>query len=115
LWYSIWFHFIEFCVLCANPFTERGEHAEALYEELRASNPDKLSIPVAMLKNLKTAWEKSPYPIMGELTQPVGDAVTLNHISGVASTIIDLVDQNSLLAHYGMKADLNPDAAKVKT
>lgn len=68
-----------------------------------------------MLKNLKTTWDKSPYPIMGELSQPGGDSAFLSRILSVANTIIDQIDQCSLLAHYGMKTDLNPDAAKVKT
>ena len=52
---------------------------------------------------------------MGELSQPGGDSVFLSRILNVANTIIDQIDQSSLLAHYGIKTDLNPDAAKVKT
>lgn len=68
-----------------------------------------------MLKNFKTTWDKASYPIMGELTPPVGDPALITRILNVANAIIDPIDQNALLAHYGMKADLNPDAAKVKT
>lgn len=96
-------------------FLERGEHADALYEELRAAHPDKLSIPVAMLKHLKSSWDKSSYPIMGELTLPCSDPALLNRILNVVNTVIDLIDQNALLAYYGMKTDLSPDASKVKT
>ncbi|XP_026279947.1 tripeptidyl-peptidase 2 [Frankliniella occidentalis] len=94
---------------------ERGEHADALYEELRAANPQKLSIAMAMLKNLKSSWDKSPYPIMGDLTAPCGDPALLNRVLTLVSHIIENADQNAVLAHYGTKVDLNSDAAKVKS
>lgn len=96
-------------------FTERGEHADSLYAELRAANPDKLSIPVAMLKNLKSSWDKASYPVMGELTLPCSDAALLTRVMNVVNVIIEQIDQNALLAYYGMKTDLSPDATKVKT
>ncbi|KAK3925767.1 Tripeptidyl-peptidase 2 [Frankliniella fusca] len=94
---------------------ERGEHADALYEELRAANPQKLSIAMAMLKNLKSSWEKSPYPILGDLSPPCGDPALLNRVLTLVSHIIEQADQNAVLAYYGTKVDLNADAAKVKS
>lgn len=94
---------------------ERGEHADALYDELRAAHPDKLSIHLAMLKHLRSGWDKGSYPVMGALKPPNADAALLKRTLTVVNTIIELIDQNALLAYYGMKTDLNPDSGKVKT
>jgi len=42
------------------------------------------------------------------------DAKKLERVLSIAQVVIDSVDQNSLLAYYGLKTDDQLDAAKVK-
>lgn len=92
--------------------TEATEHATALYNELRTSYPEHLPVHTAMLTSLDSPEARRLLP-HDDLTE---SAITFaDQIVDVADKVISSIDQEKLLAFYGMKNDQRPDAIKIKT
>ncbi|XP_044020581.1 tripeptidyl-peptidase 2 isoform X2 [Aphidius gifuensis] len=91
---------------------EATEHATALYNELRTSYPDHLPVHTAMLTSLDSPEARRLLP-HDDLTE---SAITFaDQIIDVADKVISSIDQEKLLAYYGMKHDQRTDATKIKT
>lgn len=91
--------------------TEPGEYANLLYGELKNLFSDHLPVHTAMLTSLDSpeARRHMPHDDLSE------NAVSLaNQIITVADAVITNIDQDKLLAYYGLKNDQRPDAAKIK-
>jgi len=96
--------------------TEPDEQAVSLYEELKSSYPDHLTVHTAMLQCLEPSEPKKQLPFIDSVdTSDSSVIATANQIINIADTIINIVDQTQLLAYFGTKADHRPDAAKTKT
>ncbi|OXU24497.1 hypothetical protein TSAR_010597 [Trichomalopsis sarcophagae] len=91
---------------------EPGEHAKELYSDLKITFPDCLAIHIAMLTSLDST-DNPRYVPHDDITEAVinfsGQIVT------IADEIIKAIDQEKLLAYYGLKNDQRPDAAKIKS
>lgn len=91
--------------------TEVGEHVNSLYGELKGLFPDHLPVHTAMLTSLDSTEARRHVP-HDDLSE---NAITFaNQIIGVADSVITNIDQDKLLAYYGLKNDQRPDAAKIK-
>lgn len=82
-----------------------------MYEDLKANYPDYLPIHTAMLTSLESPESRRYVPQDDQLEASIKFA---NQIIAVADTVIASVDQEKLLAYYGLKNDQRPDASKVK-
>ncbi|XP_066603717.1 tripeptidyl-peptidase 2 [Prorops nasuta] len=90
---------------------EPGEYANMLYGELKNTFIDHLPIHTAMLTSLDSP-EARRYVPRDDLPE---SAITLaSQIVDVADVVIKNIDQDKLLAYYGLKNDQRPDAAKIK-
>lgn len=93
-------------------FVEPGEYANQLYGELKGLFPEHLPVQTAMLTSLDSPEARRHVP-HDDLTE---SAITLaNQIMAVADVVITSIDQDKLLAYYGLKSDQRSDAAKIKT
>ncbi|XP_012257165.2 tripeptidyl-peptidase 2 [Athalia rosae] len=90
---------------------EAGEHATALYEELKSTYPDHLPVYTSMLISLDSPEARFHVPHDDLTESTISHA---NQIVAVADIIINAIDQEKLLAYYGLKTDQRPDAAKIK-
>lgn len=91
---------------------EPGEYANLLYGELKNLFSDHLPVHSAMLISLDSpeAPRHVPHDDISE------ESVSLaNQIVTVADAIITNIDQDKLLAYYGLKSDQRDDAAKIRT
>ncbi|XP_015431328.1 PREDICTED: tripeptidyl-peptidase 2 [Dufourea novaeangliae] len=91
---------------------EPGEYANLLYGELKNICSDHLPVHTAMLTSLDSpeARHHVPHDCISE------SAVSLaNQIISVADAVITNIDQDKLLAYYGLKNNQRADAAKIKT
>ncbi|XP_043288637.1 tripeptidyl-peptidase 2 isoform X2 [Venturia canescens] len=91
---------------------EPGEHAVHLYNELKIAYPDHLPVHTAMLTSLDSpeARRHLPHDDLSESAISFADQMI-----DVADTVIGAIDQEKLLAFYGMKNDQRADASKIKT
>ncbi|RLU16741.1 hypothetical protein DMN91_010941 [Ooceraea biroi] len=91
---------------------EPGEYANLLYGELKNIFSDHLPVHTAMLTSLDSpeARRHIPHDDLSENTIALA-----NQIITVADAVITNIDQDKLLAYYGLKIDQRPDAAKIKT
>ncbi|XP_078038479.1 tripeptidyl-peptidase 2-like [Augochlora pura] len=91
---------------------EPGEYANLLYGELKNLFSDHLPVHTAMLTSLDSPEARRHVP-HDDLSE---SAVSLaNQIISVADAVITNIDQDKLLAYYGLKNDPRADAAKIKT
>ena len=92
--------------------SEPGEHALHLYNELKIAYPDHLPVHTAMLTSLDSpeARRHLPHDDLSESAVSFADQMI-----DVANAVISAIDQEKLLAFYGMKADQRADASKIKT
>ncbi|KAI4503188.1 hypothetical protein M0802_001410 [Mischocyttarus mexicanus] len=90
---------------------EPGEYANLLYGELKNIYSDHLPIHTAMLTSLDSpeARRHLPHDEVSETSLALA-----NQILAVADVVITNIDQDKLLAYYGLKIDQRPDAAKIK-
>lgn len=93
-------------------FPEATEHATALYNELRTTYPEHLPVHTAMLTSLDSpeARRLLPHDDLSESAISFAD-----QIIDAADKVISAIDQEKLLAFYGMKHDQRPDATKIKS
>ncbi|XP_020282375.1 tripeptidyl-peptidase 2 isoform X2 [Pseudomyrmex gracilis] len=90
---------------------EPGEHANQLYGELKGLYSDHLPVHIAMLQSLDSPEGRRHVP-HDDLSE---NAIALaNQIITVADSVITIIDQDKLLAYFGLKNDQRPDAAKFK-
>ncbi|XP_011256902.1 tripeptidyl-peptidase 2 isoform X2 [Camponotus floridanus] len=90
---------------------EPGEHANSLYGELKGIFSDHLPVHTAMLTSLDSPEARRHVP-HNDLSD---NCIALaNQIVTVADSVITNIDQDKLLAYYGLKNDQRPDAAKIK-
>ncbi|XP_015124939.1 tripeptidyl-peptidase 2 isoform X1 [Diachasma alloeum] len=91
---------------------EATEHATALYNELRTTYPEHLPVHTAMLTSLDSPEARRilPHDDLSESAISFSD-----QIIDVADKVISAIDQEKLLAFYGMKHDQRPDASKIKS
>ncbi|XP_046586806.1 tripeptidyl-peptidase 2 isoform X1 [Neodiprion lecontei] len=94
------------------PSIKPGEHAASLYDELKSAFPDHLPVHTAMLVSLDSPEARHHVPHDNLSDNAIYHA---NQIVAVADHVINSIDQEKLLAYYGMKSDQRPDAAKIKT
>ncbi|XP_076397926.1 tripeptidyl-peptidase 2 isoform X1 [Megachile rotundata] len=94
------------------PSTQPGEYANLLYGELKTLFADHLPVHTAMLMSLDSpeARRHVPHDDISE------ESVSLaNQIISVADFMLTNIDQDKLLAYYGLKSDQRDDAAKIRT
>ncbi|XP_043258788.1 tripeptidyl-peptidase 2 isoform X2 [Colletes gigas] len=93
------------------PSTKPGEYANLLYGELKNLFSDHLPVHTAMLTSLDSpeARRHVPHDDLSESTVSLA-----NQIITVADAVITNIDQDKLLAYYGLKNDQRADAAKIK-
>ncbi|XP_024939416.1 tripeptidyl-peptidase 2 isoform X3 [Cephus cinctus] len=94
------------------PSRKPGEHASKLYEELKTAYPDHLPLYTSMLTSLDSAEARRHVP-HDDFTETVLEQS--KQITIVADIVIAEVDQEKLLAYYGLKNDQRSDAAKIKS
>uniref|UniRef100_A0A182YBT7 Tripeptidyl-peptidase 2 n=1 Tax=Anopheles stephensi TaxID=30069 RepID=A0A182YBT7_ANOST len=98
-----------------------SEHAENLYHAVLKDNPNHLAAHLAMADHFDSSELKLnlPHAFMRSL-DPSDPApatllkVKLLRIIELTGLVVKEVDQNALLAYYGMKVDNRPNAAKIK-
>ncbi|XP_034947596.1 tripeptidyl-peptidase 2 isoform X1 [Chelonus insularis] len=93
------------------PSIKATEHATALYNELRTSYPDHLPVHTAMLISLDSTEARRILP-HDDLTETAINFA--DQMVDVADKVISAIDQEKILAFYGMKHDQRPDALKIK-
>ena len=99
-----------------------GEEAENLYKEVLSANPGFVGAHLSMIQSVETPSGgdmKNQLPFAfkkqtRELTEVEEIKVKLSKIVQFAGLVIEGINQDSLLAFYGLKSDNRPDAAKIK-
>lgn len=100
-----------------------GEEAESLYNEVLAANPGFVGAHLSMIQSIETPSgsdmkNQLPNAFMKQIkdisTNHEEVKVKLNKILKLASLVIEGINQEQLLAFYGLKTDNRPDAAKIK-
>ncbi|CAL7943225.1 unnamed protein product [Xylocopa violacea] len=94
------------------PSTKPGEYANLLYGELKNLFSDHLPVHSAMLISLDSPEARRHVPHDDISEESVALA---NQIITVADAVITNIDQDKLLAYYGLKSDQRDDAAKIRT
>lgn len=100
-----------------------GDDAENLYKEVLAANPGFVGAHLSMIQSIETPTggdlkNQLPHAFMKQLS----DAATkledlkekMEKISKLLALVIEGINQETLLAYYGLKSDNRPDAAKIK-
>jgi tripeptidyl-peptidase-2 len=89
-------------------------NAEKLYEEYTGEFPDHLPLHTAFLQVLDPLDVKRALPNLASRSfQFTKD--TQNKITSVCDKALESLNEESILAFTAMKADLRPDASKIKT
>lgn len=100
-----------------------GQDAENLYEEVLTANPSLVGAHLAMIQSLETPTggdlkNQLPNAFVKQLKMNGNDLEELrsklNRIAKLAALVIDGINQEVLLAYYGLKSDNRPDASKIK-
>lgn len=98
-----------YCILFC---VQEGEAAQKLYDEMTESYPDHLNAHVAYMNSLDPSSDLRKLPV----PYPKADwtKAPCEKIVSVANKVISSINQDVLLAYFGMKNDLRADAAKIK-
>ena len=100
-----------------------GEEAENVYKECLAGNPGYVGAHLAMIQSIETPTgsdlkNQLPFAFVKQLKDVATDVeemkTKLNKIGKLASLVIEGINQDALLAYYGLKTDNRPDAVKIK-
>lgn len=111
-----------------------GETAEEVYKEILANHPTYLQAHLSLIQNIETSdiiKTQLPFTFKKSIEKQINDSnggsnnskviselillkKNLQKISDLSSIIIKDTDKDALLAHYGVKADNRPEAAKIK-
>lgn len=100
-----------------------GEDAENLYKEVLAANPGFVGAHLSMAQSIETPAggdmkNQLPYAFMKQLNNPATNLdelrAKLKKILKLLELVIEGINQEVLLAYYGLKNDNRPDAAKIK-
>lgn len=89
-----------------------GDAAQKLYDELLNDYADYLGSHTAYMQSLDPTTDLRKLPMPNQ-TPDVSKA-NCEKIIAIAEKVITSVDQEKLLAYFGMKNDNRPDAAKIK-
>ncbi|XP_052893110.1 tripeptidyl-peptidase 2 [Anopheles moucheti] len=98
-----------------------SENADNLYHALLKENPNHLAAHLAMADHYDSSELKQNLPYAFTKSFDPSDPapatllkVKLLRIIELTSLVVKDIDQNALLAYYGMKVDNRPNAAKIK-
>jgi tripeptidyl-peptidase II len=99
-----------------------GEEAEILYKEVLAANSCFVGAHLAMILSIETPSGvdlKNQLPFafkkqLREVTDVEDLKGNLTKIANLAGLVIEGINQENLLAYYGLKSDNRPDAVKIK-
>lgn len=99
-----------------------GEDAENLYREVLAANPNFAGAHLALIQSIETPTgsdlkNQLPHAFVKQLKDgfDVEDSRTkLEKILKLLGLVIEGINQEALLAFYGLKSDNRPDATKIK-
>jgi tripeptidyl-peptidase II len=99
-----------------------GDEAENLYKEVLAANPGFVGAHLSMIQSVETPSgadlkNQLPFAFKKQIRESsdVEDLkVKLSKIAKLAGLVIEGINQDTLLAYYGLKSDNRPDAAKIK-
>lgn len=94
--------------------------AEAVYKDVLELFPNYLPAHMSICQKLDAAEIKNQLPFT--YRKSLATIVDLDNAKNVCKRIIELcdivikeTDSNALLAYYGLKTDIRPDAVKIKT
>jgi tripeptidyl-peptidase II len=100
-----------------------GIDAENLYEEVLSTNPGYVGAHLALIQSIESSTNNDlknqlPNAFSKQIRDGAIDIESLkeklNRIVKLADLVIEGIDAEALLAHYGMKNDNRPDASKIK-
>lgn len=100
-----------------------GDDAENLYKEVLLANPGFVGAHLAMIQSIETPTggdlkNQLPHAFMKQLKDAATDLqevkTKLNKILKLTGLVIEGINQEAMLAFYGLKSDNRPDAAKIK-
>ncbi|XP_064215541.1 tripeptidyl-peptidase 2 isoform X1 [Tribolium castaneum] len=91
-------------------------NAEKFYDEFLAKYPDHLPLHTAYLQAVDPIDTRRPYPnlLVNIQVTMINKDVQLKYI-GVCNSAMENINEEAILAFSAVKADLRPDAAKIKT
>lgn len=99
------------------------EEAENLFKEVIAAHPAYAGAHLALIQSIETPTgsdlkNQLPYAFMKQLKDSATDVedvkVKLSKVVKLATHVIEGINQDALLAFYGLKSDNRPDAIKIK-
>lgn len=100
-----------------------GDDAENLYKDVLAANPGYVGAHLAMIQSIETPTggdlkNQLPNAFIKLLREPATDVedikAKLIKIAKLSTLIIEGINNDALLAFYGLKSDNRPDATKIK-
>lgn len=100
-----------------------GEEAENLYKDVLSANPGFVGAHLSLIQSIETPAgndlkNQLPFAFMKQIRDPSADLedmkVKLNKILKLTRLVIDGINQEALLAFYGLKSDNRADAVKIK-
>ncbi|XP_058831362.1 tripeptidyl-peptidase 2 [Topomyia yanbarensis] len=100
------------------------ENAMTVYKAVLKGNPNYLGAHLALIDNLDSSELKTNLPLAFTASLDKGESgdaaaallkVKLINIIDLANLVLKDIDQNALLAYYGLKTDSRSNAAKIKT
>lgn len=99
-----------------------SEEAENLYREVLAANPGFVGAHLAMIQSIETPSggdlkNQLPFAFVKSLKDNADleeIKAKLTRVGKLATLVIEGINQEALLAYYGLKSDNRPDAAKIK-
>jgi tripeptidyl-peptidase II len=100
-----------------------GDDAENLYKEVLAAHPGFVGAHLSMIQSIETPSgndlkNQLPFAFMKQLrdsaTNIEESKLKLSKIAKLAGLVIEGINQEALLAYYGLKTDNRPDAVKIK-
>lgn len=102
-----------------NPQLTDLTDAEEVYSSIIKDFPTYLTAHISLIQKLELAEIKGALPFttlraFEKLTDLDTTKVTLERIINLANVVIQETNSDALLAHYGLKTDNRPDAAKIK-
>ena len=89
-----------------------GDAAQKLYEELLKDYPDYLGSHTAYMQSLDPTTDLRKLPAPNQTLDV--SKVNCEKVIAIAEKVIANIDQDKLLAYFGMKNDNRPDATKIK-
>lgn len=99
-----------------------AENAEQVYKAVLKDNPNFVGAHLALIDNLDSNDLKTNLPLTFASNLDRSDKnaaallkVKLIKVIELADLTLKEIDQNALLAYYGLKTDSRPNAAKIKT